>query len=217
LNFKNHFCNKILNIHYNKLLHKTFKILNMNKIAIFASGSGTNAENIINFFKENKKIEISLIFSNNKNAGIIQRAVNLNVEYYIFSRTDFYKSEKVLNKLKNNNIDFIVLAGFLWLIPEFLINAYPNKIINIHPALLPKYGGKGMFGMNVHKAVVENKDSETGITIHYVNKEYDKGNIIFQAKCEIKGTDTPEDIAKKVHELEYEHFPKVINNIISDL
>ena len=189
----------------------------MNKIAIFASGSGTNAENLINFFKENKKIEISLIFSNNKNAGIIQRAVNLNVEYYIFSRTDFYKSEKVLNKLKNNNIDFIVLAGFLWLIPEFLINAYPNKIINIHPALLPKYGGKGMFGMNVHKAVVENKDSETGITIHYVNKEYDKGNIIFQAKCEIKGTDTPEDIAKKVHELEYEHFPKVINNIISDL
>jgi len=217
LDFKNHFCNKILNIRYNKLLLKTFKILNMNKIAIFASGSGTNAENLINFFKENKKIEISLIFSNNKNAGIIQRAVNLNVKCYIFSRTDFYESKEILQKLKENNINFIVLAGFLWLIPEYLIEAYPNKIINIHPALLPKYGGKGMYGMNVHKAVAENKESESGITIHYVNKEYDKGDVLFQAKCNVLPSDTPEDIAKKVHELEYEHFPKVIRSIISGL
>ncbi len=217
MDFKNHFYNKILIFRFNKLLHNAYKILNMNKIAIFASGSGSNAENIINFFKENKKIEISLIFSNNKNAGIIQRAVNLSIKYHIFSRTDFYESEKVLQKLKSNNIGFIVLAGFLWLIPEYLIDAYQNKIINIHPALLPKYGGKGMYGMNVHKAVVENRDTESGITIHYVNKEYDEGNIIFQAKCEVKATDSPEDIAKKVHELEYEHFPKVINKIISDL
>ncbi len=185
----------------------------MSKIAIFASGSGSNAENIINFFKENKKIEISLVFSNNKNAGVIQRAVNLGVKHHIFSRTDFYNSEKVLQKLKSNNIDFIVLAGFMWLIPEYLIDAYPNTIINIHPALLPKYGGKGMYGMNVHKAVVENRDPESGITIHYVNKEYDDGNIIFQAKCKVKANDTPETVAKKVHELEYEHFPKVIEQL----
>lgn len=188
----------------------------MNKIAIFASGSGTNAENIIKFSKENKNFEISCIFSNNKNAYVIQRAVNHNINHYIFSRPEFYDSQKVLDTLKDNNIDFIVLAGFLWLIPEYLIDAYPNKIINIHPALLPKYGGKGMYGMNVHKSVVENNEKESGITIHYVNKEYDKGNIIFQAKCKVLSEDSPEMVAKKVHELEYEHFPKIINQIISN-
>ena len=188
----------------------------MNKIAIFASGSGTNAENIIKFSKENKKIEISAIFSNNKNAYAIQRAINHNIKYHIFSRPDFYQSKKVLEILKSYNIDFIVLAGFLWLIPEYLIDAYPNKIINIHPALLPKYGGKGMYGMSVHKAVVENNEKETGITIHYVNREYDKGNTIFQAKCDVWPNDTPESIAKKVHELEYAHFPKVIEELVSD-
>lgn len=188
----------------------------MNKIAILASGSGTNAENIIKFSKENKKFEISLIFSNNKNAFVIQRAINHGIKYHILSRTDFYQTKKILQILKDNNITFIVLAGFLWLIPEYLIDAYPNKIINIHPALLPKYGGKGMYGMNVHKAVSENKENETGITIHYVNKEYDKGNIIFQAKCPVSKDDTPEDIAKKVHKLEYMHFPKIIEKILSD-
>ncbi|MDA3954814.1 MAG: phosphoribosylglycinamide formyltransferase [Bacteroidales bacterium] len=188
----------------------------MNKIAIFASGSGTNAENIINFFKENKKIEISIIFSNNKNAYVIQRAINHGIKHYIFSRPDFYNSDRVLQILRENNINFIVLAGFLLLIPEYLINEYPNKIINIHPALLPKYGGKGMYGMNVHKAVVENKETESGITIHYVNKEYDQGDIIFQAKCPIKLTDTPEDVAKKVHELEYKYFPTIIEKTLSN-
>lgn len=188
----------------------------MNNIAIFASGSGTNAENIINFFKENKKNEISIIFSNNKNAFVNQRAVNHNIKHHIFSRPDFYESDKILKILKENNINFIVLAGFLWLIPEYLINEYPNKIINIHPALLPKYGGKGMYGMNVHKAVVENKETETGITIHYVNKEYDKGDILFQAKCPVSLADTPEDVAKKIHKLEYKHFPKVIEKLLSD-
>lgn len=186
----------------------------MNKIAIFASGSGTNAENIIKFFKENKKIEISLIFSNNKNAYAIQRAINQNIKYHIFSRPDFYGSDNILRILQDNNIDFIILAGFLWLIPENLIEAFPNKIINIHPALLPKYGGKGMYGMKVHESVVENKEKETGISIHYVNKEYDKGDIIFQAKCSVSPNDTPEDVAKKVHELEYTHFPKVIENLL---
>ena len=188
----------------------------MNKIAIFASGSGTNAENIIKFCKENKKIEISAIFSNNKNAYVIQRAINYNIEHHIFSRTEFYQSQKILKTLKEDNIDFIVLAGFLWLIPEYLIDAYPNKIINIHPALLPKYGGKGMYGMKVHEAVVANRDAKSGITIHFVNKEYDKGNIIFQAKCKVLPNDTPNDVAKKVHELEYVHFPKVIEKLLSN-
>ena len=187
----------------------------MNKIAIFASGSGTNAENIIKSSKENKKFEISAIFSNNKNAYVIQRAINHNINHYIFSRPEFYKTQKVLSILKEAKVDFIVLAGFLWLIPEYLIDAYPNKIINIHPALLPKYGGKGMYGMSVHKSIVENKEKESGITIHYVNKEYDEGNIIFQAKCSISENDTPEDVAKKVHELEYAHFPVVIERLLS--
>lgn len=189
----------------------------MNKIAIFASGSGTNAENIINFFKENKNIEISYIFSNNKNAYVIQRAINHDIKYHIFSRTEFYNTQNILKILKKKQINFIVLAGFLWLIPEYLINYYPNRIINIHPALLPKYGGKGMYGINVHNAVIENNESETGITIHYVNNQYDKGDIIFQAKCPVEIDDTAQDLANKVHELEYEHFPKVIEKIASTL
>jgi len=187
----------------------------MNKLAIFASGTGTNAENLIRTFKESKKIEIVAIFSNNKNAFVVQRAINHNIKHYIFSRPDFYESKKVLEILKKEEINFIVLAGFLWLLPEYLINAYPNKIINIHPALLPNYGGKGMYGMSVHEAVVKNKDAETGITIHYDNKEYDKGSIIFQARCNVSDTDTPEDVAKKVHELEYMHFPRIIEQILS--
>lgn len=189
----------------------------MNKIAIFASGSGTNAENIIKTCKENKKIEISAIFSNNKNAYVIQRAINHNIRHYVFSRTDFYNSTIVSDLLDFNDIDFIVLAGFLWLIPENLIEKYKNKIINIHPALLPKHGGKGMYGMNVHNAVVNNKEKETGITIHYVDNEYDKGSIIFQAKCDVLPTDTPDDVAEKVHELEYAHFPRIIEQVVQGL
>jgi len=189
----------------------------MTKIAIFASGSGTNAENLINFFKENKKIDISYIFSNNKNAYVIQRAKNHNIKHHIFSRTEFYDTTHILKILQDNSIDFIVLAGFLWLIPDYLIKNYPNRVINIHPALLPKYGGKGMYGMNVHQAVIKNNEKETGITIHYVNQEYDQGNIIFQAKCPVNKDDTPETIAKKVHVLEYEHFPSIVEKIVSSL
>ncbi|HSH52098.1 MAG TPA: phosphoribosylglycinamide formyltransferase [Bacteroidales bacterium] len=189
----------------------------MNKIAIFASGLGTNAENLINYFKENKKIEISCIFSNNKDAYVIQRAKNHNIKHYVFDRTEFYNTTNILQILHKHNINFIILAGFLWLIPDYLIKNYPNRIINIHPALLPKYGGKGMYGINVHKAVVENNEKETGITIHYLNNDYDKGGIIFQAKCPINKDDTAETITKKVHALEYRHFPKIVEQIITNL
>lgn len=187
----------------------------MVNIAIFASGSGSNAENIATYFKENKQLNISLFMTNKPDAFVIQRAKKLGIPYEIFNKKDFYLSNNVLNILKQNEVEFVVLAGFLWLVPENLIDAYPKKIVNIHPALLPAYGGKGMFGDHVHRAVVENKEKETGITIHYVNKEYDKGDIIFQAKCPIEPTDTPEMIAAKVHELEYRYYPEVIERILS--
>lgn len=182
------------------------------KIAIFASGSGSNAENIANYFKDSN-IEISLILTNNKDAFALERAKKLNIESYIFNRDQFKNSSDVVDKLKEHNIDLVVLAGFLWLIPSNLIKAFPNKIINIHPALLPNYGGKGMYGDKVHQAVFDNKETETGITIHYVNEAYDEGTIIAQHKAEITTNDTPDDIAKKVHQLEYEHFPKEIEKI----
>ena len=185
----------------------------MKNIAIFASGSGSNAQNIIEFFK-NSDINISLILTNNPNAFVIKRAENLNIPSYIFDKEEFYNSNKIIQKLHDLNIDLIVLSGFLWLVPENLIEFYNDKIINIHPALLPSYGGKGMYGDKVHKAVIDNKESESGITIHFVNKKYDEGNIIFQAKCKIEKNDTPESLAKKIHELEYAHFPKVINDLL---
>jgi len=183
-------------------------------IAIFASGSGTNAENIINYFANNKFVNISLILSNKKEAYVLERAKNHSLASFIFNKNQFYNSTEVLDLLKKKKIDFIVLAGFMWLVPENLIKNYPSKIINIHPALLPKYGGKGMYGNNVHKAVVENKERESGITIHFVNEHYDDGTIIFQAKCEVEEFDTFEDVANKIHLLEYEHFPKIIEHVI---
>lgn len=186
----------------------------MKKIAILASGSGSNAENIYNYFKNNKQVEVALIVSNKQDAYVLKRAENLNIESVVFSKNDFETTEKVLDFLKNKNIDFIVLAGFLLKVPANIINAYPNRIINIHPALLPKYGGKGMYGDNVHKAVCQAGEAESGITIHYVNENYDEGNIIFQAKCPVSKEDTYEDIAKKVHILEYTHFPEIIESVI---
>jgi phosphoribosylglycinamide formyltransferase-1 len=185
----------------------------MTQIAIFASGSGSNAENIIKYFENSDKITVSKVYSNKKQAGIFERCKRLNVPCVWFSRESFYNSSRVLHDVQLHS-DFIVLAGFLWRIPENLIAEFPNKIVNIHPALLPKYGGKGMYGMNVHKAVKENNEVETGITIHYVNEHYDEGAIIFQAKTSIDTSDSPEDIANKIHELEYEHFPKVIEKVI---
>lgn len=188
--------------------------MSIKRIAIFASGSGSNAENIYDYFKGNGKVEISLILTNNSNAKVIERAKRLAISYKVFDREMFYQTTKIVDLLKNKQIDLIVLAGFLWLIPERMVKAFPDKIINIHPALLPKYGGKGMYGDKVHETVIANHEKESGITIHFVNERYDDGNIIFQAKCEISPTDKPEDLAKKIHELEYKHFPKVIEKLL---
>lgn len=183
------------------------------KIALFASGSGSNAENIIQYFSNDSKFTFPLIISNKANAFVHERAKKLNLPSFTFSREEFSEGEAIVSLLKQQQIDCIVLAGFLLKIPLALINAYPDKIINIHPALLPKFGGKGMYGHHVHEAVKASGDTESGITIHYVNAHYDKGNIIFQAKCPVLPTDTPEMIAEKVHALEYEYFPKVIEEL----
>lgn len=186
----------------------------MKSIAVFASGSGSNAENLINHFHNSQCARVSVVLTNNPNAFVIERANRLNVPSVTFSRTNFYQEEVVLDILNKYKVDFIVLAGFLWLIPKYLIDAYPNKIVNIHPALLPSYGGKGMFGENVHKAVVANGEKESGITIHYVNEHYDSGSIIFQAKCPLTLSETPESLAEKIHKLEYEHFPVIVESVI---
>lgn len=184
------------------------------RIAIFASGSGSNAENIYNYFKGNSELEISLILTNNAEAKVIERATRLNIAIEIFDRNTFYQTTKIVDLLKNKQIDLVVLAGFLWLIPEQLVKAFPDKIINIHPALLPKYGGKGMYGDKVHETVIANHEKESGITIHFVNERYDEGNIIFQAKCEVLPTDNSSDLAQKIHSLEYQHFPVVIARLL---
>lgn len=185
----------------------------MTRIAIFASGSGSNAENIANYFSKSQQVDICLFLTNNANAYVLERAKNLGIKSKVFTKEEFLKTDEIVQFLVKNDINFIVLAGFLLKIPQNLINAYPDKIINIHPALLPKFGGKGMYGDNVHKAVVEAKETESGITIHYVNENYDEGKIIFQAKCEILESDTYRDVAAKIHKLEYEHFPKVIDSL----
>jgi len=185
----------------------------MRRIVIFASGSGSNAENIIKFFKHTKTATITLVLCNNKHAKVFERCKSLNTKCLHFNKSDFDTSDIVLNILKNE-ADFIILAGFLWRIPQKIVAVFPNKIINIHPALLPKYGGKGMYGMHVHQAVKENNESETGITIHYVNANYDEGAVVFQVKTALNGQDTPETIAEKIHVLEQRYFPKVIEEII---
>jgi len=189
----------------------------MKKIAVFASGSGSNAQKIIEYFDGKLTGKVEVILSNKKNAYVLERAKNFDIPTYVFDREEFYNSLKVLNILTEHQIDLIVLAGFLWLVPENLLKNYPNRIINIHPALLPKYGGKGMYGEKVHEAVVANHEPYSGITIHYINERYDEGDIIFQAKCKVEPTDTTEDVASKVHALEYEHFPKVVEEVIMKL
>jgi phosphoribosylglycinamide formyltransferase-1 len=187
----------------------------MTRIAIFASGSGSNAQNINEYFEGNSEVSISLILANKADAYVLERAKNMNIPSFVFSNKELQNTSIVLDKLKEYSIDYVVLAGFLLKIPSSLIAAFPNKIVNIHPALLPKYGGKGMYGMNVHQAVVENKEKESGITIHFVNENYDEGQIIFQAKIEVTGKDTPDDVASKIHKLEYANFPKVIEEVVS--
>ncbi len=186
----------------------------MKNIVVFASGSGTNAERIIKYFSNKDGVNITCVLTNNPKAGVIERANNLNVDVEVFNRSDFYDTETVLVKLEKYQPDLIVLAGFLWLVPEYLIENYKNRIINIHPALLPKYGGKGMYGMRVHEAVIDAKESISGITIHKVNSIYDDGQIIFQAQFDISDDETPDSLAQKIHELEYKHFPVVIEDYL---
>lgn len=185
----------------------------MKRIVIFASGSGTNAENISLFFQQVNHASVVHVLTNNKDAKVLERAKRLNINTLTFSKNYFLDENKLLQFLKAE-ADLIVLAGFLWKVPSHIINAFPDKIINIHPALLPKYSGKGMYGMHVHKAVVANKETETGITIHYVNENYDEGAIIFQAKTHVSPSDTAEDVAKKIHLLEQNYFPKIINGVL---
>ncbi len=185
----------------------------MIRIIILASGSGSNAENIIKYFKKSNLISVIQVLSNKKDAKVLERAKKHNISQLYFNKADFYTSDNLVNHIIKN-ADYVILAGFLWKVPQNLIDAFPNQIINIHPALLPKYGGKGMYGMHVHKAVVKNKEKESGITIHYVNENYDEGAIIFQEKAVISSEDTPEDVAQKIHKLEYEYFPKVIEQVI---
>ncbi|RZS99536.1 phosphoribosylglycinamide formyltransferase [Aquimarina brevivitae] len=186
----------------------------MKKIIIFASGSGTNAENIIKYFQNKKNAVVTHVFSNKLGAKVLKRAHDLKVKALHFDRESFYDTNEVLHILKDANPDLIVLAGFLWIFPKKIIDAFPDKVINIHPALLPKYGGKGMYGSRVHEAIIQNGEKESGITIHYVNENYDEGAVIFQAKTEIKESFTPEDLAKAIHNLEYKHFPPVIEKVL---
>lgn len=188
--------------------------LKMKNIIIFASGSGSNAENIIRVINANGGAKVSYVVSNNPDAYVLKRVESLNVKTLVFDRNAFYHTNEVLNFLTTCQPDLIILAGFLWLVPSKIVKAFPNRIINIHPALLPKYGGKGMYGEHVHKAVIENKELESGITIHYVNEAYDEGDIIHQAKCEIASGDDALSLAQKVHKLEYEHFPAVILKLL---
>jgi len=185
------------------------------RIAIFASGNGSNAENIVQYFNNHKTIEIALIVTNNPKAYVLERAKKLGIKSLSLSHSTFSKNGDLYQKMIENDINWIVLAGFLLKVPKNITKSFANKIINIHPSLLPKYGGKGMYGDRVHQAVIAAKEKESGITIHYVNDHYDEGKIIFQAKCSIDANDTPEDLAKKIHELEYQYFPRVIEESIS--
>jgi len=186
------------------------------KIVIFASGTGTNAENIIKFFQKSPQARVVAVFSNKRSAKVLRKAHNLKIKALHFDWAALYDSNEVLHILEDINPDLIVLAGFMWIFPEDIIKDFPDKIINIHPALLPKYGGKGMYGMKVHQAIIENKEKESGISIHYVSEKYDEGEVIFQATIEISAADTPEVLAEKIHHLEYKHFPEVIQQLLEN-
>ena len=187
------------------------------KIAIFASGGGSNAEQFFKYYKENDLANINLVLTNKKDAFIVERAKNHRLPVEVFNREDFYNTDGILDLLNEYKIDVLVLAGFLWKIPDNLIKAFPNKIVNIHPALLPKYGGKGMYGIHVHAAVIAANETESGITIHLVNENYDEGKILAQEKCEVLENDTPELLAKRVLKLEHEFYPKVVEVLLHNL
>ncbi|MGZ3749722.1 MAG: phosphoribosylglycinamide formyltransferase [Mucilaginibacter sp.] len=187
------------------------------RIAIFASGSGSNAQKIMEHFKRSSEAEVVLILTNNPQAYVLQRADNFEIPSHIFSRHEFYETDTVIRLLKNLQVDLIVLAGFLWLVPPTLLKAFPNKIINLHPALLPKYGGKGMYGDHVHEAVLAAKEEESGITIHFVNEKFDEGEILHQSRFKIEPGDNLEMIKFKGQQLEHHHFPRVIENLLKKM
>ena len=187
------------------------------RIAIFASGSGSNAQKIMEHFKKHDEAEVAIVLTNNPEAYVLQRADNFEVPSHIFTRHEFYQTDEIIHLLKNLDIDIIVLAGFLWLVPDRLLKAFPNKIINLHPALLPKYGGKGMYGDNVHKAIMEAGDPESGITIHFVNEHFDEGEIIHQSRFHIEKDDDLEMIKFKGQQLEHLHYPKVIELLLKKM
>ena len=188
----------------------------MRKIAIFASGTGSNAKKIIEYFDAHREIQVALIVSNRADAPVLNHARAHQIDFLVLDRKSFYETSSLLQQLEQHAINFIVLAGFLWLIPPYLVTAYDKRMINIHPALLPKYGGKGMYGMHVHRAVKAANEQETGITIHYVNEKYDDGAVVFQAKTSLSPTDGPETIAKKVQQLEHQHFAPVIEDLLME-
>ncbi len=188
----------------------------MKKLAIFASGTGSNARRIIEYFSGSGMVEVALVLSNKKDAGVLEIARSHGIPAMVFDRKMFYETGEVLDALRVHHIDFIVLAGFLWLAPPPLIATFPQRMVNIHPALLPKYGGKGMYGMHVHEAVKAAGETETGITIHYVNEHYDKGDFVFQMRCAVLPEDTPADIARKVQQLEHQYFPEIIAKLVSE-
>jgi len=186
------------------------------KLAIFASGSGSNAENICNYFSASSDVEVVLICTNKKDAYIVERANKLNIPVCIFTKHEVNSFVNLHKKLQNIGVDVVILAGFLLKIPTIMIENYPNRIINIHPSLLPKYGGKGMYGSNIHKAVIENKETESGISIHFVNKNYDEGKIILQKKCVVHNNETVETLIEKIQKLEYNYYPVTINKILKN-
>lgn len=187
------------------------------RIAIFASGSGSNAQKIMEYFKRSADAEVVLILTNNPQAYVLQRADNFEVPSHIFTKHEFYETDEVIRMLKTLQVDLIVLAGFLWLVPASLLKAFPNKIINLHPALLPKYGGKGMYGDKVHQAILNAGEEESGITIHFVNEEFDEGEIIHQSRFKIDPADNLEMIKFKGQQLEHQHFPRVIENLLKKM
>jgi len=191
--------------------------MNKKQIAIFASGSGTNAEKIMSHFQDNEIGKVSIVLTNKSDAKVLERAAGFSVSTRVFNRETFYNTTDIVDLLEALKIDLVVLAGFLWLVPADLIRAFPERIINIHPALLPQYGGKGMYGRHVHEAVIANRENESGISIHFVNEIYDEGRIIFQQKCEVRTDDTPESLARRIHPLEYQYYPVVIEGLLKEM
>ncbi len=189
----------------------------MKKIAVFASGNGTNAEKIFEKFQNHPQARVSLLLSNNPKAGVIARAARFNIQVCVFDKSILFHTDDIVTTLKEADIDLIVLAGFMLKIPENLLKAYPNRIVNIHPALLPKYGGKGMYGKHVHEAVVAAKEKQSGISIHLCNENYDEGKMILQVSCEVLPEDSPEDVAAKVHKLEHQYYPEIVEELVIQL